>query len=577
MHVTCFHREKAALFLKLVTLLLLLFLHISPAIAESTRLIHGLDFPVDDISQVDLNSSRVRVLGNTRIVANADIDEYVVSQYLNQPEFFYRFSTERLRSFSVHALNEERYNLASTGLRVLLAHPESSDDLLLELIAVFSERENTRPLFKELLLLADSDFSVTGTIALLYQVGLDDINWIRSNVIRLIYIYPGELKSTIKRNFTEAVKKRQSEKLEKIVKFASDTLGGEEDFTQRVRMLAAEANYIFSLLEDNKLDELDAAAFLHRQDPLYLEVLYPIVLAALYDEIEEAGSLGDNGRALFLLAKTNMERRTPKTHDLVRHNLKNLTIPEGSVLSRGRVSDMLIFLSSKDEEIRQRYVEALSKQIFEYTVNNNFHPLEGLFTNLSEVRPDPHAANDSLRLEYVVALVNAGHMRQAESILSQIHTLSLLSKARLMLLRIRHQGITLDLPLYIASLAVLLFGLLFLFQRFKTRKEPEAIEEDEEEDRGQPSGFSYIDHLKQLNPRRQEYARCLAVLGLEPGVDLHTIKSAYRSALKQAHPDTKQGKDLKASQRFMEVTKAYEDLMKLENQFHFSKQGGSES
>ena len=54
---------------------------------------------------------------------------------------------------------------------------------------------------------------------------------------------------------------------------------------------------------------------------------------------------------------------------------------------------------------------------------------------------------------------------------------------------------------------------------------------------------------------------CLEVLGLEPGADLSSVKSAYRAAVKEYHPDVQSEHQGLASQRFLEITKAYETIL----------------
>jgi len=575
MHVTALtNRASRTTFLAWATFFIAIFFTIQSLCAESLFEVHGLNFRVENITPVDSSNSRVTVLGQTRILANTEIKQFVVSQYLSNPELFFEFSPDKLKSFTKRAVNAKEHNLASVGLRVLLQHPAGSDEDLVELIDVLSHEEVSSQIFRELLLVADSKFSVVGTLSMLLYVGLEDFNWIRANVVRLIYLYPGELKSAIHRNFAIAIREEKLESLDGIVKFTSSALGSEDDFTQRLRMLASEANYIFSVIERGRIDELDASAYLKRQDPAYLEILYPVVVTALYEAIDEATAAGEHSRALFLLAKSSMERRTPKTHELIAVNLKNLSLAEGSVLTGSRVREMLVFISTKDEVIRQRYIEVLGRLIYHSIENQNFSEADIFFASLIEVRPDPHAVTDGLRFEYAVALVRAGHLVHAERVLDQIENLSFFDRFRLALLKLRLGGLKLNIPLFIALAAVLLFGILFLVQRYIERKKANSSSNGEEDDeKDAPAGFSYVDHLKNLNPRRQEYNRCLAVLGLDPGADKQAIKTAYRSALKEAHPDIQHGKDLKASARFIEVTKAYERVMKLEEQFQFSVQG----
>ena len=96
-------------------------------------------------------------------------------------------------------------------------------------------------------------------------------------------------------------------------------------------------------------------------------------------------------------------------------------------------------------------------------------------------------------------------------------------------------------------------------------------------------GFDYIDHAKDARPRSADrvgggaplYMRpagvrdeLLAVLGVEPGSTRQEIGAAYRRLVSQHHPDrfhaATEEEQSAAAARFIEITRAYEELMRRE-------------
>jgi hypothetical protein len=64
----------------------------------------------------------------------------------------------------------------------------------------------------------------------------------------------------------------------------------------------------------------------------------------------------------------------------------------------------------------------------------------------------------------------------------------------------------------------------------------------------------------------EEYLILLRVFGLEPGVDLSEIKNAYRSAVKQYHPDLQGSDSTRDASSFVKLTSDYRRLLELHAQ-----------
>lgn len=95
-------------------------------------------------------------------------------------------------------------------------------------------------------------------------------------------------------------------------------------------------------------------------------------------------------------------------------------------------------------------------------------------------------------------------------------------------------------------------------------------------------GFDYVDHARDGRPRsadrsggaaplfdrgRRAPAELMSTLGVEEGATARQIAAAYRRLAAQHHPDRYHGasaaEESAAAQRFIEITRAYEELMAL--------------
>jgi hypothetical protein len=65
------------------------------------------------------------------------------------------------------------------------------------------------------------------------------------------------------------------------------------------------------------------------------------------------------------------------------------------------------------------------------------------------------------------------------------------------------------------------------------------------------------------DPRQIELIGLLAQLGLSPGATEKEIKQAFRQVAKSVHPDMVQVGDAKASDEFIELTRAYERSLEI--------------
>jgi len=93
-------------------------------------------------------------------------------------------------------------------------------------------------------------------------------------------------------------------------------------------------------------------------------------------------------------------------------------------------------------------------------------------------------------------------------------------------------------------------------------------QEEEERERPEIPLFSHA-AAHGLNPKLHEYLGYLKQFGLNRDADLKSIKAAYRNAVKEVHPDLKHNQSQSDSERFIQLTSAYERLLELRKEMGF--------
>jgi hypothetical protein len=301
------------------------------------------------------------------------------------------------------------------------------------------------------------------------------------------------------------------------------------------------------------------------------ERIYPLIVDALIDNLLVRG---ETGKALEAVPLMDFNRRTDREDDQIVKVLKEVRTKEQVNLRSSDVRRVLRAFSEKSDFVRDEYLAALSRIATDLIIQGNDVAVPHVLEQMIEVRPDPSFDNDRIRLDWARMLLSRGEAYKADDVLMGVVTgVPLLTQVRMMVATINWLSAVLVLLCGAA-----LFGIMRIKRarvvtkveaeqgKFKTesrrrRGAPGRLEQEDEEP--QPRPFVAFAGGARSERALEQYDRCLATFGLKAGVNLSGIKVAYRNAVKSCHPDLNPNSTAADTERFIELTKVYDELLKL--------------
>ena len=537
--------------------------------------ISGVPFEVDSITAVAPRISKVSLLGQSAILAEDNVQDWVVRVSLGHPERVRALGVGGLIRFIKNSVAAGRASYAQKAfaavftlcgekeepaVRDLVEEIGVSNTGLGVLKSVLSERFEERPGLPQP---RPDKPLIFG--AMIYWVGLIDANWLRSNQIKTLLIYADSLREYSSRRFHQALRAGDRIAARRIVQMLQQILGPEDAAYQRLNLLLSRVEQIESSKARSDVESIFPLARIAQEDPASAEILYPFVAQALTEEAEKALSAGSPERALYILGRTDLHRRTPHVHELTARALRQVK-PSAQPFFHDVGSEMFVrAVARHDVTVKDYYLEYLQRQIDFFLERQSLEELDFCVRKLLLVRPDPNQQNDRVRERQALMYFQAGHKIRALEKLQEIQTgLSLVGRARLTLLRLSSiWAVVLTVLVGFGAAAVYLFSGLSRKPGNASaggRSRAAAAEPAEE---GQTGAFVRGFFGQALNPQLQEYHRCLASLGVGTRASLEEIKAAYRRAVKRVHPDAQEGRHEHASKDFIDITEAYERALEL--------------
>jgi hypothetical protein len=274
---------------------------------------------------------------------------------------------------------------------------------------------------------------------------------------------------------------------------------------------------------------------------------------------------------LKLLAERPFERRNTETHRLllrVTGELKGGVAQ--SVLEDSNLHGVLVRYALKDGEIKQRYVDLVGRVVAGALAAGD---IERGYEVIRVARDQAAVAGAKLvelfgapgvgiAAQVVKGFLGRGEYARALQVADELKQGSwpVLLSLRLALARVRIGLLTL--------LAIVLGSLALLYRRYGFKRgakdEPEKV---------RVSASSPVSGKAKTQPEPEvvnakplfspEYVDALAFFGLEPGATLAQIKNAYRTLVKENHPDAKPNATDEDHTRFIKITSEYERLLDL--------------
>jgi len=582
------HRIRVVALWASVTVIL--FLLPTTSVAEGVT-VSGLAFPVDAIVGVNEANVTVRLGKKETLVPRTDLERFVVEETLGDRTLTEKLDPRGVLRFVEASFNGGNPRQAGLALRALRWRPELNEEDLLESLDVLSgieQRESDLGLMAKFALVPvfEPERYPRVTARLVIMIGMSDPTWVREHAVPYAYGVKRALHVLLDQELADRLRRRDLEGSEALVRFSREVLGPEDPMSQQAGMWLDRARDLVKAATERDVEALGKALLVESSDPSLGAVLSPIAMEGLHQAATTALEGGDSERALDILSRVDLLKRSQATHELTRTSLERLSSDKMSVLQRAEIRAYLDFLSRNDPALAAVYQEKLLALILRLLDEGAVSETEPLLERIRQLAPA------------ATGVVNDILVRQAEEYLSQgLHGLaerkireSRSSGLGALWLRCRLAIATMS-PATMGAFLAIFFSLTILLTLSLVRgrrrgpltsrvnsvgeatnkipvEEVGNLSGVEETDEDRPRGF-VVNELRRLSPSAQEYQRCLEVLGLTANADLRSIKNAYRRLVKDVHPDRNKSNDEAAASRFIELTRVYDRILELRKEFGY--------
>ncbi len=566
--------------MKLNRIFFLFYFALAPLnfVHAETLTVHDLAFPVDALTALDPQSTQVTIGNEVKVVAPARVAEHVVSYYFLAPEPRAVFTEGQVEDFVEKSIAASDITSAAAGMQWFCRQGQAGAVVSSETVLRWCKNSTGEAAIRRLLLALQESPGTNDNgpmiVRLVALLAAQDLEWVRSNAISLVYAHRADFIDVVQTMIVLSFEKPEILRKENVTALMQGMLNqGDADAhglweTQQILEGIAESARSFRFPE--YMGQLEALR--RRPNDISLQ-------NAAFKHIEAAASRHIQSKeydvALLMLAGAGMAQKNPRTQELFGEALRGVNAANISLPREAAVQEMMRAAAAKDAGIRATIESMYERDVQAGIVSGNEAKIQDALHQLLMVRPDPSPANDELRLEHIYLLLRKGMRFAARDALDEVKT----SISLFAWLRLFYAGIFID------RTTLLLLHLIFLFSlgyagavRFRVRREqpfaaqppprsrgprqPQpGIEDDPEASRAfvEPN----LAAQKHYDPETAEYAVCLDVLGLKAGTDKKAIKTAYRRAVKKYHPDFQKNQTPEASEKFIEITKAYERAMEL--------------
>jgi len=546
--------------------------------AESV-VICGVPFKVESLSDIDRFTVKVGLFGETKLVARDSLEKLIVKTYFSETAQGGSLTPQAMKQFIVECLSAGKVSFAAQALNVLLDMDFASVVEIRQAIAEWAKIAGSQEAFREVVLkftsaavggaaAADVQRWADSMVMLVYWIAREDPAWVRANAVRWVYQFEGLFKSYLTDQYSQAIGVHNLPGAERDLALARYFFGEQDETVEKLRTLHGRIEQVNRAVPGEELEVLYTLLEGCKTDPLAHKVLYPLLAERLHAEAGRALAQNLPEKALMILARLDFERRTPLTHELV---LKALTLskPALPVLVRDPLLELMLRrLSAHDPLLEKAYLRYLERQ-FNFLLQHGRTEEGGLvLEKLLLVHPDPERKNDNLRLKLALTYLDLGNRAGAARVLMERRTrLSFFERLKLIWagFYLNRFAVLFSALVFIVCSVVLLAIQIRKLRHASVKRDTGRINftlKDMPQSESEPNhSFVRAGGGKKTDPRLKEYYRCLALLDLGPQASLRDIKTAYRKAVKHAHPDA--SPDGRASGRFIELTAAYEKLLKL--------------
>lgn len=549
--------------------------------AESIS-VFGYPFQAERVESVDQNSVTLTVLGSTRLIKRADINDEIVATYLARTDLYSHVELEGFTLFLEEALKRDKIDWVATALDKALTTTTLSEKAVLDLIRrIGNNEEGVAALQRVVTQIGVDNIQAKGICAVLLALGKADIEWLRTKGVRLLFRYQMPCEAFFTEQYLASLSIGDLELANKVVSIYGSAYGVDGQGYRKVLTLSSKIDRMVDTLRNGEVAATARAISSLSSDPQFKDSANEIAAGLVERFVKVATTEQRYGDALELLTirVTNGSSELTTAPYVIKILTEIASDPNStSYILPPQVQVMLRAHAFKNDEVRQRYQAILERNIPGLLSTERFKEASILFDQVRTMRADPNAENDALRQKFVEAYLAIGDLEKAKRILSDFET-SIPAGLRM---RVIYESLRIGVVflLMLCALAVLLAAML-AYRLITTRVAATTAKMKEIPDRhfgGQrPAGEAEVENeplRKFVSASRaagmkmplDPYNETLTVFGLKAGATLQEIKVSYRNAVKECHPDLNPNASKAQTAKFIELTKAYERLVTLHSQ-----------
>lgn len=548
-----------------------------------TTMLYGVPFEFDRATPVEGSLVRLKIGEHEVIVSRAE-SEFEVARYtLRDLARIAKFKPAELVSFIEGAAVAQRAELAGLGTVALTRRIENekvSDaecnawgaqvDRSLAGLAESYRAELSKAIMDDIARAPVNVTSVCGT-ELLMLLGSRLSTFTREPIVQALradykFVEEAAPKALSKRLGINAVDARMLRDM------IAEVLGPTHPLVERWSVNVAKAESIFRGLPSASGNEIRTYFTLLRSDPDLARAIGGALAAAVRARSLDQFNAGKPDVALDLLALIPAPFLTSDTADVADKILENPGPRLAPALALPHVASFFADYGRERPELLEQALLVYGEEVAATAESGEIAKSEILLSALLRMRPDPSFANDYLRLRQVKAYEALGNTDSSLEKLVEIRSWWNPKIAALYIWWYAHLAPTTSGLLLVALALALGFAVVNTTRRRRQlqARRPQNITsaktDDVVEQNELPKFVSATPRAAPtLDPEYQEYVNCLRVFRLQPGADTAKIKTAYRNAVKEYHPDrhNQSGSGAMASEVFIEITRTYERLLKL--------------
>lgn len=549
--------------------------------------VYGLDFPVDELVEVDSSSVELSINGNRLLVSRSDLPQYLSQYILSNKQLAEKYSTNDLNEFTLKALNANNIKVAADGLKVLMSRKDAVEKRTHDILSKLFELDKAAEIYKDLVLYAvEIDYS--NIPSLLYPLLFNYQKWLIEFFAKL------HNRVEIEDNFKKYALDQFIEKLVNDLKETTEQNDSNLIFIKIQDVFQNDVKYINSYINIQKLShdlmsvssEDDVSKVTYILDQLENNAL------EIQESFSEATSniiinlsdrwlkRGKNLDALKILTKLSFQKRTPVIHAHILQCLQGLDLSSVGLLTQEPLIGNLIKYAEKDPLISKEVFRLLHTSIKAEISEKDFYSAETIYHYLKTFTGNYDDLN-KIRFLFADHYTDIGDSIHAMDKLKEISgKLSIIEKMILEYKKLAFFGYKKLVFLFLSIISVLVFCIYSVLHLYKSVNQKinvqptqvtEEIQDKEEEEEMKGTNSAFVNpNVRRASPLLQEYFSCLNAIGARPGASEREIKAAFRNAAKKVHPDAVG--EAKNPKDFLELQNKYNRLLELEKQYSFSKQ-----